>query len=145
MTLNLNMLNKTMTKRQAYNLSPITLAFLGDCVYEVLVREWVIKNGDANAEKLHMRAVEFVRAKAQSQAVDIIEPLLTQEEADIYKRGRNSNNSTVPRSSNPKDYRRATGLEALFGYLHITGEGERMRELFEVICLEKQRSEENLG
>ncbi|MDR1754799.1 MAG: ribonuclease III [Eubacterium sp.] len=127
-----------ITKREIRELNPLTLAFLGDGVYEVLVREKIAAAGSMSAAKLHKSAVNLVRASSQSSAVDIISPLLTDEEMNIYKRGRNANNNTVPRSSNPRDYRRATGLEALFGYLHMIGEEERLRELFEVIYSDKK-------
>ena len=123
---------------KARELSPLTLAFYGDSVYEVLVRRKLVENGSVPSHKLHKRAVEFVRASFQSQAVDIIEPLLNEQEADIFRRGRNANGAVVPKSSNPHDYRRATGLEALFGFLFLIGEQKRAEELFEVIFNEKK-------
>lgn len=124
-----------ISKPQAKSLSPLTLAFYGDGVYEVLVRQKIVLNGSLPAVKLHKLAVERVRASYQSMAYELIEPMLTEDEADIMRRGRNANGNHIPKSSNPADYRRATGLEALFGYLHLIGDKSRIDELFEVIYL----------
>ncbi len=83
--------------------------------------------------KLHINTVKRVCAKFQSKAVDVISPMLTEEEAAILKRGRNATSNTVPKSSNPIEYRRATGLECLFGYLYLKGESLRIQEIFDVI------------
>ena len=109
------------------------LAFFGDSVYEVYVREQIVKLGTMPVDKLHKKAVQYVNAGFQSYAYDIIAELLTEEETEIFKRGRNATGNNVPRSSNPKDYRRATGMEALFGYLYLTGQNDRIKELFEKI------------
>lgn len=124
---------ETITVEQARSLSPLTLAFYGDSVYEVFVRQKIVLNGSTSVGKLHKMAVEKVNAGFQSYAISLIEPLLTEAETDIYKRGRNANGNSIPRSSNPRDYRKATGLEALFGYLHLIGANDRMNQLFEVI------------
>lgn len=114
-------------------LSPLALAFVGDGVYELLVREYVMAQGNASAHTLHMKAVQFVKAAAQSEAVEAVLPLLTEEELAIYKRGRNAHSATIPKNANPAQYRKATGLEALFGYLHLENRTERVRELFQSV------------
>jgi ribonuclease-3 family protein len=124
--------NKIISKTQARTYSPLTLAFLGDGYYELLVRHRITLEHNMSAQKLHIAAVKKVRAAFQAQACERIAELLTEEEAEIFKRGRNAG-GTVPRSSNPAEYRKATGLEALFGWLLLTGETERTEELFEVI------------
>ncbi len=86
-----------------------------------------------SVNKLHKEAVEKVRAGYQSKAVDVILPLLTEAETDIMKRGRNATSNTVPKSSNPIEYRRATSLETLFGYLDLLGDNSRINELFDYI------------
>ena len=106
---------------------------MGDSVYELLVREHLSKQGSMPAHTLHILAVRLVRASAQAHAVEIIGPLLTEDEATILKRGRNANSTNVPKNSNPADYRLATGLEALFGYLYLKGDQQRINELFEII------------
>lgn len=123
-----------MTEKEARGYSPNVLAFYGDSVYEVLVRERVVTNHQTNAGRLHDMAVERVRASYQSEAVNVIEPMLTEQEADILRRGRNAGGISVPKSAKPSEYRRATALEALFGYLSLTGQNERIAELFNAIC-----------
>lgn len=123
-----------MTEKEARGYSPNVLAFYGDSVYEVLVRERVVTNHQTNAGRLHDMAVERVRASYQSEAVNIIEPMLTEKEADILRRGRNAGGISVPKSAKPSEYRRATALEALFGYLSLTGQKERIETLFNAIC-----------
>lgn len=127
------MFGEALTEQQAGGLSPNTLAFYGDSVYETLSREYIVKRHQTNAGKLHDMAVKLVRASSQSEAVNAIEPLLTEREADILRRGRNAGGISVPKSARPSEYRRATALEALFGYLGLTGQQERIEELFGVI------------
>ena len=109
--------------------SPQALAFLGDAVYELLVRERIVLKANRPVSELHLQAVEQVRASYQSQAYAVIEPLLTEEEAAALKRGRNLNSVKPPKNGNVRDYRRATGLESLFGYLYVQGRLERINEL----------------
>ena len=123
-----------ITEKEAHGYSPNVLAFYGDSVYEVLVRERVVTLHQTNAGRLHDMAVERVRASYQSEAVNVIEPLLTEKEADILRRGRNAGGISVPKSAKPSEYRRATALEALFGYLSLTGQQERIETLFNAIC-----------
>ena len=123
-----------ITEKEAQSFSPNVLAFYGDSVYEVLVRERVVTQHQTNAGRLHDMAVERVRASYQSEAVNVIEPMLTEKEADILRRGRNAGGISVPKSAKPSEYRRATALEALFGYLSLTGQQERIEALFNAIC-----------
>jgi len=127
-----------ISKEQARAYSPLTLAFLGDGYYELLVRQRITLEHNMSAQKLHLAAVKKVRASFQAEAVERIAELLTEEETEIFKRGRNATGA-IPRSSNPAEYRKATGLEALFGWLLLIGEATRAEELFEVIY----NSEEN--
>ena len=115
-------------------LNPLTLAFIGDSVYEVLVRKRVIEEmGSMSPKKLHILTVERVNATYQCGGYEKIKDILTEEETEIFKRGRNSSSVTVPKSAGIKEYRAATGLEALFGFLYLEGRFERIEELFEVI------------
>ncbi len=107
---------------------------MGDGVYELFVREMLVKNGSMPSAKLHTKAVELVRAAAQAKAYDALFDTLSEKEQAILKRGRNSNTAKCPKNSNPAEYRKATGIEALFGYLYLMGENERMNELFGKIC-----------
>lgn len=121
-----------LTQAQARQYSPLALAFLGDSVYEILVLEYLVREANRPAAKLHEQKIQLVCAAFQAQAIDRLIPLLTEEETAVYKRGRNANN-TVPRHTSAQDYHKATGLEALFGYLHLLGEQARLEELFAAI------------
>lgn len=121
--------------------SPQALAFLGDAVYEILVRERLVKRANMPAAKLHLQAVEQVRASYQSKAYAVIEPILNEEEAAALKRGRNISSIKPPKNGNMQDYRRATGLECLFGYLYLQGKTERINELFLAIEQELENKE----
>ena len=118
------------------SLSSLGLAHLGDGVFEVMVRSWLILRGKAKAKDLHRATVRYVAAPAQAAAVERLLPLLTQEEADVYRRGRNTAPHSVPRAASRGEYQAATGLEALFGWLYLQGRTERLNELFEVIMAE---------
>lgn len=123
-----------LSEKDAAAYSPNVLAFYGDCVYEMMVRRRVVLCGNTNAGRLHDMAVEQVRAAYQSQAVEVIEPMLSEREADILRRGRNAGGISVPKSAKPSEYRRATALETLFGYLSLSGQQERAEQLFAEIC-----------
>ena len=123
----------TLDQKDANQYSPLTLAFLGDAVYEQLVRERLVLSANMPVRKLHQSAVEKVRAAFQSKAIDIIEPYLTEDEEMVLKRGRNATGNTVPKSSNPIEYRRATAVEALFGYLYLQKKNDRIVEIFNLI------------
>ena len=123
----------TMTQTEAKRLSPGLLAFYGDSVYEIMVRRYVVSFGDKPSGKLHEESIKYARAGFQAAAYEKILPVLTETEADILRRGRNSTGLTAPKSSNQTEYHKATAVEALFGYLSLTGEEERLRELFGII------------
>ena len=113
--------------------SPLALAFIGDGVYELMVREQIVCAGNCGVKSLHSRTVAQVRCEAQAEAVRRLEPLLTPEEADVLRRGRNAHPGHVPKNADPAVYHQATGLEALFGYLYLKGELARIRTLFGAI------------
>ena len=115
-----------MTKHEILQLPTASLAYLGDAVLEVMVRERLVLDGKGDINK---RALEYVTAVSQSKAVEKILPMLTEDELAVYKRGRNSTH-TAPKSATRAEYSRATGLECVFAYLHLAGERERMQELF---------------
>ncbi|CDZ23734.1 hypothetical protein CCDG5_0603 [[Clostridium] cellulosi] len=117
----------------AESLSPITLAFMGDAVYETLVRDYLITELKLPAAKLHQACVSFVNATAQAEAVKLLMPHLSQEELTILRRGRNANTAHVPKNATPADYHYATGLEALFGYLFLKRKTDRIYEIFNFI------------
>ena len=108
--------------------SSASLAYLGDAVFEVFVRERLVREG---VKSPSVRSLEYVTAAAQSAAADRIAGLLTEEEQDVFRRGRNDVHTGVPKSAKPAEYRRATGFESLFGYLFLTGQTSRAAELFD--------------
>lgn len=122
-----------MSEREAKQYSPLALAFLGDSVYEQLVREKLILAANMPANKLHKLAVERVCAEYQSACIEKLlgMEIFTEDEQDIFKRGRNTK-MNAPKHSTVQDYRNATGLECLFGYLYLTAQKQRIEELFEI-------------
>lgn len=126
-------MNRTLTEREVNQYSPLALAFLGDSVYEQLIREKIILLANMPASKLHSLKVSRVCAEYQSKALEKILSFLNEKETAIVKRGRNATGNTVPKHSSAADYRRATALECLFGYLYLLGKAERIDELFQII------------
>ena len=112
-------------------LSPLTLAFVGDGVYELLVRKKIVETGNMPPKKLNARKVEMVRASAQAAVYDGLEPLLEEEEREVLKRGRNAHTGSVPKNAQMADYHKATEVEALFGFLYLKGDWERLYFLFD--------------
>ena len=109
--------------------SPLTLAYIGDAVYELVIRTILVSQANVQVNKLHHRASSLVKAEKQSELVGILEPYFTPEEAHIYKRGRNAKSYTSAKNASITDYRRATGFEAVMGYLYLEGEYDRMLDL----------------
>ena len=124
--MNIETILKDGEKPDVRELSSLSLAFIGDSVYELYVRTKILQKGSRPANELHKIAVGYVKAKAQSLAMHEIMNSLTEEEIGIYKRGRNTHIHTVPKHADMNEYRQATGLEALVGYLYITGQTERL-------------------
>ena len=136
------MLEITEKKIEGNSLNGLSLAFIGDAVYEIMVREHLLRNGSLQIGKLHKMAVEMVRASFQASVFDFLEPLLTEEENSILHRGRNASATHIPKNANAIEYRKATGVESLFGWLYLEQKNERIRELFDMI-LEYSEKEEN--
>lgn len=118
------------------NLSPLTLAFIGDTVFDLFVREQLICRANRPVNALHSNATALVKASSQSRAMDKIIDSLSDKELTVFKRGRNAHTNHKAKNASDRDYHRATGLEALFGYLYLKGEIERLRELFGMISEE---------
>ena len=110
-------------------ISTEALAYLGDCVIELKVRERLVESGISGSGNLNRQSLLYVKASAQAAAMRKILPLLTEEEALVFKRGRNMSGGNVPKSATVSEYRAATGMEVLFGYLHVKDEGERLEQL----------------
>lgn len=127
-------MNETMAlngQSDARQLSPLVLAYIGDAYYEMVVRTYVVSAGNMQVEKLHKKVTGMVRASSQAAIarhyVDTEE--FTEDELAVFKRGRNSKSHTIPKNAEPADYRRATGLEAVIGYLYLDGQSKRAEEL----------------
>ena len=112
--------------------SPLTLAYIGDGIYDLVIRSVVVGRGNTKAGKLHQTTSQLVKAHAQSEMMHAIEPELTEEESDVFRRGRNAKSPTMAKNATMADYRRATGFEALMGYLYLKDDFERLVEL--VLC-----------
>ena len=124
------------------NLSPLTLAFMGDTVFDMFVRERLICQANRPVNKLHNLASKTVNAASQAEAVKKIMDILTEEELAVFRRGRNTHTNHKAKNATEGDYHYATGFEALFGYLYLKGNIERLRELFDIITEEENNNEQ---
>lgn len=109
--------------------SPLTLAYIGDAIYDLIIRTLLVKRGNCQPNKLHRMASSLVRASAQAEMIERLLPALTEEETAVYKRGRNAKSYTMAKNATMLDYRKATGFEALMGYLYLKEDLGRMIEL----------------
>ena len=118
------------TKEEVRQLNPLVLAFIGGGVYEVFIRSYIIdRNRNMPVHKLHIKTISYVRAHEQSHFMNQLTELLNEEELSIYKRGRNAKSGTIPKNADVREYRNATGFEALIGYLYLIDDKERLEEL----------------
>ena len=134
-----------MSEREAAMQSVYVLAFLGDGVYSLLVREMLVKKGGAKAGELHRLCVQQVNAAAQAAAYRRIGGYLREPEQDVYRRARNARSTHTPKNMSEGEYHSATGMEAVFGYLYLSGQKSRLYELFRLIAEEPQESETAAG
>jgi ribonuclease-3 family protein len=112
--------------------SPLALAYIGDGVFDLVIRSVVVGKGNTQANRLHRRTSDIVKAKTQARIIACLEDKLTEEEHDFYRRGRNAKSPTMAKNATMSDYRKATGLEALVGYLYLTDQFERLVELIKI-------------
>ena len=122
--------------------SPLTLAYIGDAIYELVIRTILVEKGNTQVNKLHQRASKLVKASAQSEIIEKLKPYLTEEEMGIFKRGRNAKSFTMAKNASMSDYRRATGFEALMGHLYLTEQWDRMLELTKIGITEGEKDGE---
>ena len=122
--------------------SPLTLAYIGDAIYELVIRTILVEKGNTQVNKLHQRASKLVKASAQSEIIEKLKPYLTEEEMGIFKRGRNAKSFTMAKNDSMSDYRRATGFEALMGHLYLTEQWDRMLELIKIGITEGEKDGE---
>lgn len=123
----------TQDKQDLLAMSSLGLAYLGDAVYEVMVRSWLCLHGKLTPGKLHRAALAYVAAPRQAEMVEKLLPLLSAGELQVFKRGRNASPHSLPKAATRQQYQTATGLEALFGWLYLQGETERLNQLFETM------------
>lgn len=128
-----NFFEMNMTRQQIDAISNLGLAHIGDCVYEILTRAYLCASGEKTVDRLHRDTIRMVKASTQAKFADLMLPLLTQEEQAYYRRGKNSHVHAVPKSATPAQYAKATGLEALFGYLYLSGQKDRANEIFNLV------------
>lgn len=128
----------TAAKCDVNMLSPLNLAFIGDTVFDLFVREKLVCEANRPVNKLHNRAASMVKASAQAKAVERIRDRLTEQEQSVIRRGRNAHVNHKAKNMSEADYHLATGLEALFGYLYLKGETDRLNEIFEMITEEEE-------
>ncbi len=126
-------LSLRLSEDEIQNISVLGLAHLGDAVYELMIRTLLVRSGRATAKGLHKAAVAHVSAPAQAKAAVKLLPYLSDGEMAVYKRGRNTRINSVPRNATLDEYHTSTAFEALFGYLYVKGETDRLNELFEII------------
>ncbi len=128
----------TEAKCDVNMLSPLNLAFVGDTVFDLFVRERLVCQANRPVNKLHNLAAGMVKASAQAKAVEKIKDRLTEQEQSVIRRGRNAHTNHKAKNMSEADYHLATGLEALFGYLYLKGETDRLNEIFEMITQEEE-------
>ena len=133
-----NLFQVEMTPAQVKAMTNLGLAHIGDGVYELLVRTWLCGKGNKTVLKLHKETVELVKAPTQAKFAEKLKPMLTEEEQDYFRRGKNTHTHGAPKSATPKEYALATGLETLFGALYLLGRRDRLNELFYYIMSEEQ-------
>lgn len=120
-------------------LSPLTWAYVGDSVYELLIRTHLVNKTKLKPHRLHIEAIKFVKAKSQADILKRLEGHLTDEEKDIVRRGRNAENHHLPKNANVEEYMYSTAFEALIGYLYLSKKDERLKEIFDLILDENQK------
>ncbi len=125
-----NYFEPIMDRKEINQISALGLAHCGDAVFELLVRTWLCTHGGVKVKSLHRETVAHVSAPAQAARMDRMLPLLTEEEQELYRRGRNANVHSVPKNASHEQYSKATGLECLFGSLYLMGRQARINELF---------------
>ena len=126
-----------LKEKDAAQLSPLVLAYMGDCIYDMYVRTLLIQKSDFTPHKLHLEAAKRVNAGAQARAAEKLLPYCTEKEAAVYKRGRNAHMGTIAKNASIADYRAATGLEAVLGYLYLQKEDDRIAVLMELALAEE--------
>ena len=127
----IELIRRPETEAEVNAMSPLTWAYVGDSVYELYIRMHLVNTTKMKPHKLHIEAIKFVKAKAQAEILQKIEESLTEKEKEIVKRGRNAENHHLPKNATVQEYMYSTGFEALIGYLYLTKQEERLKEILE--------------
>ncbi len=127
------LIERRRDKKDVNMMSPLTWAYIGDCVYELYVRQELINKTNLKPHKLHIDAIQYVKASKQAEILQEIMPKLTEEEQDIVRRGRNAENHHLPKNASVQDYMYSTAFEALIGYLYLNKQDERLKEILSLI------------
>lgn len=139
------MIEAMETEIDIREMSPLALAFVGDGVYEVLVRGMLVARSRLAPARLHRAAVQYVSAKGQFAALQAILPLLSEEEEAVVRRGKNASKASVAKHASPEEYRASTALESLFGWLYLQGRNQRIEELFAAVCAAREDGGEEVA
>ena len=127
-----DLIERTKPKEEVNMLSPLTWAYVGDCIYELYIRTDLVNKTKLKPHKLHIETIKYVKAKAQADILKRIEENLTEKELEIVRRGRNAENHHLPKNADPADYMYSTAFEGLIGYLYLTKQDERLKEIFKM-------------
>lgn len=133
----IELINREKNEIDINLLSPLTWAYVGDSIYELLIRTHLVNKTKLKPHSLHIEAIKFVKAKSQADILKRLEAYLTEEEKEIVRRGRNAENHHLPKNSNVEEYMYSTAFEALIGYLYLCKKDERLKEIFDLILNEK--------
>ena len=127
-----DLIERAKSPEEINMLSPLTWAYVGDCIYELYIRTDLVNKTKLKPHKLHIETIKYVKAKAQSDILKRIEENLTEKELEIVRRGRNAENHHLPKNADPADYMYSTAFEGLIGYLYLTKQDERLEEIFKM-------------
>lgn len=127
------LIERLKSEEEINMLSPLTWAYIGDCIFELYIRTNLVNKTKLKPHKLHIETIKYVRAKAQADFLKSVEEKLTKKELDIVRRTRNTQNHHLPKNADPADYMYATAFEGLVGYLYLTKQDDRLKEIFEMV------------
>ncbi len=127
-----DLIERAKSPEEINMLSPLTWAYVGDCIYELYIRTDLVNKTKLKPHKLHIETIRYVKAKAQADILKRIEENLTEKELEIVRRGRNAENHHLPKNADPADYMYSTAFEGLIGYLYLTKQDERLKEIFKM-------------
>ena len=127
-----DLIERAKSPEEINMLSPLTWAYVGDCIYELYIRTDLVNKTKLKPQKLHIETIKYVKAKAQADILKRIEKNLTEKELEIVRRGRNAENHHLPKNADPADYMYSTAFEGLIGYLYLTKQDERLKEIFKM-------------